>query len=71
VTDTALAAANVPTLGLVGTEDRYLDAFREVATRMPQLTLVTIDGATHDDAPSRAAFRDALVGFLQSHPGGD
>lgn len=69
VGDDALAAANVPTLGVVGTNDRYLDEFHALAKRMRQLTLVTIDGATHDDAPSRAGFREALVAFLQTHPG--
>jgi len=69
VDDEALAAANVPTLGLVGSEDRYRDAFRALARVMPQLTLIEIDGATHDDALSRAEFRDALVAFLDAHSG--
>jgi pimeloyl-ACP methyl ester carboxylesterase len=67
VSDEALAASNVPTLGLVGSNDRYRDEFRALAKRMPQLTLVEIDGATHDDAPSRAEFREALLAFLESH----
>jgi pimeloyl-ACP methyl ester carboxylesterase len=67
VTDEALAAANVPTLGLVGSRDRYLDAFRELGKAMPQLTLVEIEGATHDDALARAEFREALLAFLGAH----
>jgi pimeloyl-ACP methyl ester carboxylesterase len=67
VSDEALAAANVPTLGLVGSNDRYRDEFRALAKAMAQLTLVEIEGATHDDAPKRAEFRDALIAFLESH----
>jgi pimeloyl-ACP methyl ester carboxylesterase len=67
VTDEALVAANVPMLGLVGRNDRYRDEFRELANAMPQLALVEIDGATHDDAASRVEFREALVAFLLAH----
>ena len=65
VSDAALAAAGVPTLGLVGSRDEYRDAFRELARVMPQLTLVEIEGAAHGQALERAEFRDALLAFLQ------
>ena len=67
VSDEVLAATGVPTLGLVGSEDAYRDEFRALAKAMPQLTLVEIDGAGHDDAPSRAEFRDALIAFVDAH----
>jgi hypothetical protein len=37
---------------------------------MPQLTLVEIDGAAHDEAFMRIEFRDALLRCLKMHSGG-
>ena len=67
VSDAELCSAGVPTLGLVGTRDPYVDEFRELAQCMPKLRLVEIEGATHEDAPARREFRDALLAFLRSH----
>ena len=67
VSDAELCSAGVPTLGLVGTRDPYVDDFRELAQCMPKLRLVEIEGATHEDAPARREFRDALLAFLRSH----
>jgi pimeloyl-ACP methyl ester carboxylesterase len=70
VSDEALAGANVPTLGLVGSNDRYRDAFRELCKCMPGMVLVEIEGATHDDALVRAEFREALIAFATAHSQG-
>ena len=70
VTDAALAAVNVPTLGIVGTKDPYVPSFRELATIMPDMRLVLIDGATHNAAPARPEFLQAVLEFLAAHGAG-
>ena len=69
VGDDALSNAAVPILGLVGSRDAYRDAFIALAKSLPQLELIEIDGATHDDALPRAEFREALLAFLDAHSG--
>lgn len=69
VSDEALRAAGVATLGLVGNRDGYLDEFRELAKTMPHLELVQIAGAAHDEALARPEFREALLAFLHTHRG--
>ena len=64
ITEAAMRAVTVPTLGIVGTSDPYLADFRRLEQIMPQLGLVTIKGADHVSAPGRAEFRDALIAFL-------
>jgi pimeloyl-ACP methyl ester carboxylesterase len=68
VTLAQMAAVTVPTLGLVGTADPYLGQFKELRARMPQLTLVTIESASHGSAPGRPEFAQAILGFLRAHP---
>jgi pimeloyl-ACP methyl ester carboxylesterase len=58
---------NVPLLGIVGTLDPYAASFRALAARVPQLRLVTIEGATHGTAPARSEFREAVLAFLAEH----
>jgi pimeloyl-ACP methyl ester carboxylesterase len=69
VSDAQIAAALVPMLGLVGSNDDYLAQFRELAKALPQLALVVIEGATHGDACARPEFREALLAFLQAQSG--
>jgi pimeloyl-ACP methyl ester carboxylesterase len=67
VDDADLARSAVPTLGIVGTRDPYLDDFRTLARVMPTLTVETIDGATHGNAVARAEFLAILRAFLRRH----
>ena len=68
VEDAALAAVSVPLLGIVGTLDPYAASFRALAASVPRLRLVTIEGATHNGAPARREFREAVLAFLAEHP---
>ena len=63
-----MRAVTVPTLGIVGTADPYLREFEELKAAMPQLRLVTIEGASHGAAPGRPEFIQALQAFLAAHP---
>jgi pimeloyl-ACP methyl ester carboxylesterase len=68
VTDRELAAVTVPTLAIVGADDPYRTDLEALKKVMPQLTLVTVPGATHGSAPSNPAFVEALLAFLAAHP---
>lgn len=68
VTEAQMAAVTVPTLGIVGTADPYLQEFEALKRVMPQLELVTIPGASHGSAPGTPQFREALLDFLRRHP---
>lgn len=68
VSATALAAGNVPVLGIVGSEDPYLASFTALAAVMPCMALTIIPGADHDSTPGPPAFLAALVEFLRAHP---
>ena len=68
VTPAQMAAVTVPTLGVVGTADPYLREFEELKAAMPQLQLVTIEGASHGSAPGRPEFVRAILDFLRAHP---
>jgi pimeloyl-ACP methyl ester carboxylesterase len=68
VTLAQMAAVAVPTLGVVGTANPYLDRFLELEAAMPRLRLVTIDGAPHGSAPGRPEFVQAVLAFLRDHP---
>jgi pimeloyl-ACP methyl ester carboxylesterase len=70
VTEAEMRAVMVPTLGIVGTADPYLREFQELKAAMPQLELVTIEGASHGSAPGRPEFLAALLKFLGEHPAG-
>ena len=67
VSDAQIAAAQLPMLGVVGTEDDYLAQFRELAKAVPQLALIILEGATHAEACARPEFREAVLAFLQTH----
>jgi pimeloyl-ACP methyl ester carboxylesterase len=67
VSEAAMAAVKVPTLGVVGTADPYLAEFNDLKRVMPQMTLVTIEGASHGSAPGRPEFVKAIQEFLAAH----
>jgi pimeloyl-ACP methyl ester carboxylesterase len=68
VTETQITSVVVPTLGVVGTADPYLGQFQALKVVMPQLQLVTIEGASHGSAPGRSEFTHAILAFLRAHP---
>ncbi len=68
VTEAQMRAVNVPAIGIVGTADPYLREFEQLKSAMPQLQLVTIEGASHGSAPGRPEFIQALKAFLAAHP---
>ena len=68
VTETQITSVAVPTLGVVGTADPYLSQFQALKAVMPQLQLVTIEGASHGSAPGRSEFTHAILAFLRAHP---
>ena len=68
VTEAQITAVAVPTLGVVGTADPYLSQFQALKAVMPQLQLVTIEGASHGSAPGRSEFTRAILTFLRAHP---
>lgn len=68
VTEAQMAAATVPTLGIVGTADPYLRDFQQLKAAMPQLQLVTVQGASHGSLPGRPEFVRAVLDFLRAHP---
>jgi pimeloyl-ACP methyl ester carboxylesterase len=70
VTEAQMKAVKVPVLGVVGTADPYLKEFQQLKSAMPQLELVTIEGASHGSAPSRPEFVQAVKAFLAAHPAG-
>lgn len=51
VTKAQMRAVSIPTLGIVGTANPYLREFEELRAVMPQLKLVTIEGASHGSTP--------------------
>jgi pimeloyl-ACP methyl ester carboxylesterase len=54
----------VPTLALIGTADPFKEGFDYMKEGMPNLKIVTIDGATHLNAPSNPKFIRSLRSFL-------
>ena len=68
VTEAQITSVAVPMLGVVGTADPYLDRFQALKAVMPQLQLVTIEGASHGSAPGRLEFAHAIIAFLRAHP---
>ena len=70
VTEAQMRAVTIPAIGIVGTADPYLREFQQLKSAMPQLQLVTIEGASHGSAPGRPEFSRALKEFLAAHPAG-
>jgi pimeloyl-ACP methyl ester carboxylesterase len=68
VTDAELAAVTVPMLAIVGREDPYRADLEALKGVVPQLSLVTIPGATHGATPGKPEFIQALLAFLTAHP---
>lgn len=62
VKDEELAAAGVPTLAMIGSEDPRIAGANALKTVIPSMELVVIDGATHNR--QRAALRHPE--FLES-----
>jgi pimeloyl-ACP methyl ester carboxylesterase len=59
-----LAASGVPTLGIVGSVDPYLEDLRELKALMPELEMVVIEGAAHASAHEFPEFVRAVEGFI-------
>ncbi|TPG55626.1 alpha/beta hydrolase [Roseomonas nepalensis] len=68
VTEAQMAAVTVPTLGIVGTADPYLRDFQQLKAAMPQLQLVTVEGASHGSLPGTPEFVRAILDFVRAHP---
>jgi pimeloyl-ACP methyl ester carboxylesterase len=59
-----LEANKVPTLALIGTADPMKEGFEFMKEGMANLKIVTIEGATHINAPSNPKFISSLRSFL-------
>lgn len=69
VTDEAMIALPVPTLGIVGMQDASIGDFIELKRVMPRLVrMVAIEGATHQAAVASPDFPIALMYFLRYNP---
>ena len=67
VTDAAMAAVRVPTLGIIGSADPSVTGMRDLKKVMPALTVLVLDGATHGGDRGvlrRPEFLPALRAFL-------
>ena len=70
VTAAQMAAVRVPAISIIGTADEGIADVHELKRVMPDLKLVTIDGADHDSARRRPEFLATVEEFLKvnSHP---
>jgi pimeloyl-ACP methyl ester carboxylesterase len=65
-----MAAVQVPTLGLIGSADANLDAMHRLASVLPTLKVVVIEGATHGGTlgvTRRPEFVDNFREFTAAH----
>jgi pimeloyl-ACP methyl ester carboxylesterase len=65
-----MAVVQVPTLGLIGSADANLDAMKRLASVLPTLKVVVIEGATHGGAlgvTRRPEFVDNFREFTAAH----
>jgi pimeloyl-ACP methyl ester carboxylesterase len=65
-----MATVQVPTLGLIGSADANLDAMNRLASVLPTLKVVVIEGATHGGAlgvTRRPEFVDNFRAFTAAH----
>jgi len=72
ITPAQVAAVRVPTLGVVGSLDRYLADFQELKKLRPDVKLVVVEGATHGGdrgAMRRPEFIAAVREFIASNRG--
>ena len=60
-----IAASGVPTLGIVGSADPYLEDLRELKALMPSLEMVVIEGGTHASAHEFPEFVRAVDRFIE------
>ncbi|HEX4947340.1 MAG TPA: alpha/beta hydrolase [Blastocatellia bacterium] len=67
VTESQMANVKVPTIAIVGTADPNIDNVNKLKKVMPQLKVVTINGATHNNAAGYPEFLQALQEFLRSN----
>jgi pimeloyl-ACP methyl ester carboxylesterase len=70
VTDQAIAAVRVPTLGIIGSADPLARTMRELGKIMPALKVVIVDGAEHGGERGimrRPEFMETLRPFLAAH----
>ena len=70
VTLTQMGMVKVPTLGVVGTADPNQKNFEKMKAVLPQMKLVLIEGASHQSAPKRPEFIQAVKEFLSLHRDG-
>ena len=71
VTDEELSNSTVPTLGIVGSEDRNLDRVRDLQEVISDFQLVVIQGATHSGDKGvylRPEFVKEVRQFIAVHP---
>jgi pimeloyl-ACP methyl ester carboxylesterase len=71
VTDTAVAAIQLPVLGIIGSRDPSLEGMHELKMILPALSLAVVDGAEHggDRGVLRhPAFLEKLRSFLSLKP---
>jgi pimeloyl-ACP methyl ester carboxylesterase len=61
-----LAKANVPTLGIVGSQDPNLAGFQELKAQWPDMRLVVLDGATHS-GPRGVRSRPEFLQAVRDH----
>jgi pimeloyl-ACP methyl ester carboxylesterase len=70
VTAKQMRSIKIPTISIIGTADHLLESVRELKKEMPQLKIVTIEGATHSGdrgAVRRPEFVQVLQDFLKAH----
>lgn len=67
VTEAQVAAINVPTTAIIGTNDPLLEGVNKLKKVMPKLKVVPIEKATHMNAPGRPEFIEALQEFLKAN----
>ncbi len=66
VKDEQLMANQIPTFGIVGTDDPRIRGMENLAAIMPNFELVVVDGATHGSLPGRPEFISSLKQFLET-----
>ena len=72
VTDSEMAAVQVPALAIVGTADAAAAGVKTLKAVWPALQVVTVDGATHwgdQGILIRPEFLASLRQFIAAHPG--
>jgi pimeloyl-ACP methyl ester carboxylesterase len=65
-----MAAVRVPTLGIIGSADANLPAIQQLASVLPTLTVVVVEGATHGGAlgvTRRPEFIEQFRAFTAAH----